>query len=114
MAYMVPHEELMAHLLNNKDEAQDVSCKFTMGIQRTRLTLLQASTCVDFDAIKQASTKNAGLGGSSKQKFRTTGVVGASCACSEMLTPNGVGDLQFGERQVVSKINIITTNIDLR
>lgn len=55
---------------------------------------------MDFDAIKRALTKNGGSGGTGvqKPKFRATGVVGASCARSEMLTPNGVGDLQYGER----------------
>lgn len=94
MAYMVPQSELVQHLYRNKDMPDEVRIPHNILVPLSHYCL-QASTCADFDAIKHASSKNGDL---TKPKYRTTGVVGASCARSEMLAPNGVGDLQHGER----------------
>lgn len=105
MAYMLPNDELTQYLAANTKKIDEVST-FRMPSTHAMMVYLlneQVSSCVDFDAIKRASTKNgvAGGTGSLKPKYRVTGVVGASCARSEMLTPNGVGDLQYGERWVL-------------
>lgn len=57
----------------------------------------QISTCVGFQAIIQA-TKHFSKG------LRYTGVGAVGCARSEMWLPNGVGNLQKGERCVFSYV----------
>lgn len=98
MAYMVPNEELMTHLAANSNKVDEVSNHLKRSNSHNIWN--QVSTCVDFDAIKRSLTKNGGatVAGGPRPKYRVTGVIGASCARSEMLTPSGVGDLQFGER----------------
>ncbi|KAH7904972.1 hypothetical protein BJ138DRAFT_1118902 [Hygrophoropsis aurantiaca] len=49
------------------------------------------STCVGFNALAQANTKFS-------KGLRYTGVGACGCARSEMFMPNGVGNLQKGER----------------
>jgi len=53
------------------------------------------SNCVGFQAIIKATTHFS-------KGLRYTGVVGAICGRSEMVLPNGIGDLQKGERLVMS------------
>jgi hypothetical protein len=53
----------------------------------------QISTCIAFAALTQKDTRNtAGL--------RVSGVGGCVCARHECMRPNGMGDLQKGERCV--------------
>ena len=56
-----------------------------------RYTFIQISTCVGFLAIAQQNTRFS-------KGLCYTGVGCASCGQSEMIFPNGVGDLQKGER----------------
>jgi Kyakuja-Dileera-Zisupton transposase len=52
---------------------------------------IQISTCIAFAALTQKDTRNtAGL--------RVSGVGGCVCARHECMRPNGLGDLQKGER----------------
>ena len=50
----------------------------------------QVSHCVGFSAMSAANRNRTGL--------RATGIGAVSCARNEMYRPNGMGDLQFGER----------------
>jgi hypothetical protein len=60
-----------------------------------KLMLYQASTCTDFAAIKMANSKNT-------KGLRVTGVGAIVCARHGLIHPNGLGDLQKGERCVTS------------
>ncbi|KAJ7150429.1 hypothetical protein C8R43DRAFT_1127907 [Mycena crocata] len=51
----------------------------------------EISTCSDFQAMFLANTKHI-------KGLRTTGVGGVTCARHNMWRPNGIGDLQAGER----------------
>lgn len=57
----------------------------------------QISTCVGFQALAKATTRNT-------RGLRYTGVGAAVCGRSEMILPNAVGNLQKGERFVVVSI----------
>lgn len=59
------------------------------------LTYLQMSTCSGFSAMILANLKKA-------KGLNATGVVGVACARHEHWRPNGMGDLQKGERCVVN------------
>ncbi|KAJ7118517.1 hypothetical protein C8R43DRAFT_1137263 [Mycena crocata] len=52
----------------------------------------EISTCSDFQAMFLANTKHI-------KGLRTTGVGGVTCARHNMWRPNGIGDLQAGERK---------------
>lgn len=52
---------------------------------------LQISTCVGFQALAKATTRDT-------RGLRYTGVGGTMCGRSEMVLPNGIGNLQKGER----------------
>lgn len=55
---------------------------------------MQCSTCVSHNAINMADTKSScGLA--------ATGVGTVDCARHDMKCPNGVGDLQKGEKYVI-------------
>lgn len=55
---------------------------------------MQISTCSGFQTLAHAETKNtAGL--------RCTGIAMCICSRHEFVRPNGVGDLQKGERYVI-------------
>ncbi|KAJ3500320.1 hypothetical protein NLJ89_g9853 [Agrocybe chaxingu] len=71
-AYMVPREGYEAYVL---------SCASDEDI----------STCIGFQALKQANTQQT-------RGLRYTGVTGVFCGRSEMIMPNGIGNLQKGER----------------
>ena len=60
-------------------------------------TRLQISTCSGFAAIHLANLKKM-------RGLHATGVAGVACARHEMWRPNGMGDLQKGERSVASFI----------
>lgn len=49
------------------------------------------SSCAGFAAILQANLKRT-------KGLRSTGVVGVICARHQLWRPNGLGDLQKGER----------------
>lgn len=60
-------------------------------------TLLQVSTCIAFAALMQKDTRlTTGL--------RCSGVGGVVCARHELVRPQGMGDLQKGERRVTFDI----------
>lgn len=56
--------------------------------------VVQISNCVQFHAINGANTRGA-------RNLASTGVVGVCCGRHEIVRPNGLGDLQKGERYVV-------------
>ena len=90
MAYFVPREEYEEYVLS-KASAGDVSR--SLSYRNSHLHYIQINTCVGFQALAQANTR-------SSVGLRYTGVAGVSCGRSEMLLPNGVGNLQKGERFV--------------
>ncbi|KAJ7429361.1 hypothetical protein B0H11DRAFT_2266008 [Mycena galericulata] len=59
---------------------------------RDHVTEEEISTCSGFQAMFLANRKRA-------KGLRTTGVGGVTCARHNMWRPNGIGDLQLGERQ---------------
>lgn len=66
------------------------------------LLVLQISTCSGFAAIHLANLK--GIRG-----HRTSGVGGVCCARQDCWRPNGMGDLQKGERYVTMSLTLIRT-----
>ncbi|KAJ7059253.1 hypothetical protein C8F01DRAFT_989914 [Mycena amicta] len=59
---------------------------------RAHVTEEEISTCSGFQAMFLANRKRV-------KGLRTTGVGGVTCARHNMWRPNGIGDLQLGERQ---------------
>ncbi|KAJ7050144.1 hypothetical protein C8F01DRAFT_1001117 [Mycena amicta] len=59
---------------------------------RAHVTEEEISTCSGFQAMFLANRKRV-------KGLRTTGVGGVTCAQHNMWRPNGIGDLQLGERQ---------------
>ncbi|KAL0062253.1 hypothetical protein AAF712_010883 [Marasmius tenuissimus] len=57
-----------------------------------RTDKVEISHCVGFHAMATTNTKKS-------KGLRATGVAAVSCACHETFRPNGMGDLQVGERQ---------------
>jgi hypothetical protein len=53
------------------------------------------SSCSGFQAMFKSHTKR-------DKGLRTTGVAGVTCARHNMWQPNGMGDLQLGERWVIN------------
>jgi hypothetical protein len=65
----------------------------SLSVYRDLIKSFQVSTCIAFAALTQKETRNtAGL--------RVSGVGASVCARHECVRPNGVGDLQKGERYV--------------
>lgn len=74
LGYFVNHEEYKRFLRQHVDEEE-------------------ISTCSGFQAMFLTNTKRV-------KGLRTTGVGGVTCARHNMWWPNGIGDLQHGERYV--------------
>ncbi|PPR05635.1 hypothetical protein CVT24_002863 [Panaeolus cyanescens] len=72
LAYMIPCDGYNEYIKHFIDEAE-------------------MSTCVGFQALAQANTRFS-------KGLRYTGVGGVFCGRSEMVFPNGIGNLQKGER----------------
>ena len=67
---------------------QVLPCSF---LCRVYADLNQVSTCIAFAALLEKDTKlTTGL--------KTSGVAGCACARHELVRPQGIGDLQKGER----------------
>lgn len=77
-------EHIMRHA--TQDDVRLVSWRVVLT-----LTVKQISTCTGFQAMMHANTKHKG-------GYATTGVVMCICARHGVILPNGVGDLQKGER----------------
>lgn len=69
---------------------QEEVCKF-VPLLSTTLTVIKISTCAGFQAIHLANLKK-------KKGLAATGVGGVACSRHEVWRPNGLGDLQKGER----------------
>lgn len=85
-------KKYMAHLDKHWDQKQevidpedDLEEKLTLGDQR--------STCVSHDAVDKPDRESLGTASS--------GIGTVDCARHNMKRPNGVGDLQKGERYVI-------------
>jgi hypothetical protein len=66
------------------------NAKYT-NFLRAHVTEEEISTCAGFQAMFLANRKRV-------KGLRTTGVGGVTCARHNMWRPNGIGDLQLGER----------------
>lgn len=87
--YFVEEEGYQAHLKLHTAEKQDVS---TLLLKRVDwLTKFQPSMCVSHDAVNSADTKET-------RGLHVTGIGAVDCARHDFRRPNGVGDLQKGER----------------
>lgn len=87
-AYFVKDEPYKEHLKNYVSEA-DVSAHALLST--ISLIRKQISTCIAFQALLQKDSKmTTGL--------RSSGVGACVCARHELIRPQGIGDLQKGER----------------
>ena len=88
--YFVPDENYRDHVMRYADQ-EDVS---TFGCSHGASLLnidLQISTCTGFAAMAYANTKFS-------KGYATTGVSLVLCTRHRFIQPNGIGDLQKGER----------------
>lgn len=92
-AYMVDHRPYLDHV---KKAATQDEVRMSFCWVDCILTAAQISTCAGFAAIHLANLK--GIKG-----HRTSGVGGVCCARHGCWRPNGLGDLQVGERYVVKQ-----------
>ena len=93
LAFMVPNEKLQTHLedCSSKKLTSDV-CDYFMSLPYVLTSAGQINTCGSkFNAVSQAYTKYA-------RGYAVTGVGGVDCARHGFKRPNGVVDLQKGER----------------
>lgn len=91
-SYFVNHGPYLEHCKLYATE-EEVMCHviFTVHVYLSNYHSLQMSTCAGFAAIHLANLK--GIKG-----HRTSGIGGVCCARQQCWRPNGVGDLQKGER----------------
>lgn len=90
-AFFVEESAFKEHLRVNWNHKQDVRTHLVSGPQHTLTRLsFQRSSCVAHDAVDKPDKEARGLAAS--------GVVGIVCTRHEFKLPNGVGDLQKGER----------------
>lgn len=94
---MVDHGPYLDHVKKYASEKE--VCFFGCPWNVSGLTPFQISTCAGFAAVHLANLK--GIKG-----HRTSGVAGVCCARQDCFRPNGVGDLQVGERFVFLSIPI--------
>jgi hypothetical protein len=88
--YWVDPEKYANHVRKYVNE-KDVSCSVWAYCFAKSLTNWQVSTCIAFAALLQKDTRiTTGL--------RVSGVGGCVCARHECMQPNGLGNLQKGER----------------
>ncbi|KAJ7807746.1 hypothetical protein B0H14DRAFT_3091205 [Mycena olivaceomarginata] len=67
----------------------------------------QMSNCSGFQAMLQANSKRV-------KGLRTTGVAGVTCGRHNMWRPNGMGDLQVGERQCNMDFILLSTLVAIQ
>jgi hypothetical protein len=95
LAYMVPNQKLQEHLSHCSKLGQtgEVSLSNYDGAWCALIVIFhQINTCgSSFNAVSQAYTKYA-------KGYAVTGVGGVDCARHGFKRPNGVVDLQRGER----------------
>lgn len=90
LAYFVENEEYREHILKSATQ-KDVRVDTVSFRIMFLMIILQISTCSGFQSMAHAETrKTTGL--------RCTGIAMCICARHEFIRPNGVGDLQKGER----------------
>ena len=91
--YFVEDTAFKAYLHDHKGDTQEVHSYFQWIYLRI-LNLMQKSTCSNHNAVNMADMKM-------KKGCDATGVGMVVCARHGMRLPNGVADLQYGERCVV-------------
>lgn len=91
MAYMLKPGQYEDYVLSQADE-KDVSSNLVFS-PSLLTAAIQISTCVGFQALAKATTRNT-------KGLRYTGVGAVVCGRSEMILPQGVGNLHKGERYV--------------
>jgi len=98
-----PYLEYVSQFTNQ----EEVNSILFMSMSIDCNTCYQISQCVGFSAMSAANRNRKGL--------RATGIGAVSCARNEMYRPNGMGDLQFGEKYAnsVSVLHIEITYINL-
>jgi hypothetical protein len=72
---------------------EEVCVLLKLGLKPVSYHIAQILHCVGFSAMLSANTKHS-------KGLRATGIGAVSCAQHEMYRPNGMGDLQVGERYV--------------
>lgn len=94
LAYFVSNDEY-AKYIGEYAATQDDVCELSKSRRVAALTLVwQVRTCSGFAALLNALTRKS-------KGLRSTGVVAVSCR-HELCRANGLGDLQKGERCVLS------------
>lgn len=89
-SYFVERDAYMEHVRAHATQTEvNLQSSWTCRM----LICLQLSTCSGFSAMLLANLKKA-------KGLNATGVVGVACARHEHWRPNGMGDLQRGERYV--------------
>src|SRR6188768_1434978 len=88
-SYMLERKPYENYVLSRTND-EDVSVLSLETPSQTDLCI-QISTCVGFQALSKANTKNS-------RGQRYTGVGATVCGRSEMIMPLGVGNLHKGER----------------
>lgn len=97
-AYMGPREEYESYVLSQVDD-NDVRAQVSPPFFCvTDLIYAQISTCVGLQALAKMNSKFS-------QGLRYTGVGGVMCGRSEMIMPLGIGNLQKGEKCVLSTLD---------
>lgn len=90
LAYMVKEDQYKTYLAANTDINEPVR-SVLCSIDSSLIATMQITTCgPDLNAINQAFTKNS-------RGYTVTGVAAVSCRHA-FVRPNGVVDLQKGER----------------
>jgi hypothetical protein len=94
-AYFVEDQPYNKYLLKHTSQ-RDVSnlCMQWVVLHSYPWLILQISSCTGFAALDHANTKKS-------DGLRVTGVGAVVCARHGLLRPNGIGDLQKGERFVL-------------
>ena len=86
--YFVEDTAFKAYLTDHKSDVQEVCSHISDALI---LTSIQKSTCSNHNAVNMADVK-------SKKGCDATGVGMVVCARHGMKLPNGIADLQYGER----------------
>ena len=88
-AYFVEEKPYKAHLEEHWAQKQDVCCSDCSAID-SLIFFSQHSVCVNHDAVNKPDREARGLAAS--------GVLTVDCTRHNLKCPNGVGDIQGGER----------------
>lgn len=89
-AYFVEESDYKAFLAEHLADAQEVRTPLINNLTSTYI-VLQKSTCSSHNTVNMADTKQS-------QGLAATGVGTVNCARHNFKRPNGVGDLQKGEK----------------